>query len=263
MFGWTDPGPGGDAELGYISLKELAALRGPMGLQGVERDRSWRPVPLSKVKGRMVNPIGVCECEHTSHFRDGLRYRMARRGQQGPPGHTYGERSGVLHPTTTAFGTFNLCAACIRDGHGTRLTNPSAPKRIVNSWEKFHQTGFQGKAKEIPDIPGAPKDLMELGQWVDLVDVDGRRWPGDEGTSLCYDPSDKSLWIISTAFHAGKSDDGVAVKTIAYRTYGKSGKDHAVYEHRFHRPYPTLEVVHPRAILLQGGVYKVTDWIRK
>jgi len=36
-------------ELGYFALRELAALRGPLGLP-VERDLSWRPIPLSLVQ---------------------------------------------------------------------------------------------------------------------------------------------------------------------------------------------------------------------
>ena len=36
-------------ELGYASLEELKGLRGPFGLR-VERDASWRPTPLSKVR---------------------------------------------------------------------------------------------------------------------------------------------------------------------------------------------------------------------
>jgi hypothetical protein len=35
-------------ELGYFSLRELASIRGPLGLP-VERDLYWQPVPLSRV----------------------------------------------------------------------------------------------------------------------------------------------------------------------------------------------------------------------
>jgi hypothetical protein len=47
-FGWADLGYG-MGELGYISISELEGLsRG--GLPLVERDTSWRPVPLSQAK---------------------------------------------------------------------------------------------------------------------------------------------------------------------------------------------------------------------
>ena len=41
-----------EAELGYVSLNELASVKGPFGLK-VERDMYWEPVPLSKVKERL------------------------------------------------------------------------------------------------------------------------------------------------------------------------------------------------------------------
>ena len=35
-----------ESELGYVSLAELEAVRGPLGLR-IERDLHWRPKPLS------------------------------------------------------------------------------------------------------------------------------------------------------------------------------------------------------------------------
>lgn len=35
-------------ELGYFSLDELESVRGPFGLR-IERDKYWKPVPLSEV----------------------------------------------------------------------------------------------------------------------------------------------------------------------------------------------------------------------
>lgn len=40
---------GVETELGYFSLAELQAVRGPFGLR-VERDRNWAPRPLSECK---------------------------------------------------------------------------------------------------------------------------------------------------------------------------------------------------------------------
>lgn len=48
-FGWADLGYG-MGELGYISIPELEGLN-RNGLPLVERDTSWRPVPLSRAKG--------------------------------------------------------------------------------------------------------------------------------------------------------------------------------------------------------------------
>jgi hypothetical protein len=44
-----------EAELGYVSLSELAAFRGRFGL-GIERDTSWQPKPLSEVKSKAPAP---------------------------------------------------------------------------------------------------------------------------------------------------------------------------------------------------------------
>ena len=46
FFGLVD---GMETELGYFSLRELEAARGPLGLL-VERDMSFRPTPLSDVR---------------------------------------------------------------------------------------------------------------------------------------------------------------------------------------------------------------------
>ncbi|MEQ9616823.1 MAG: DUF2958 domain-containing protein [Phycisphaerales bacterium] len=45
FFGLVD---GCDKELGYFRLSELASVRGPLGI-GIERDRGFTPVPLSKL----------------------------------------------------------------------------------------------------------------------------------------------------------------------------------------------------------------------
>ncbi len=38
-----------DPEMRYISLRELAALRGPKGLL-IERDLFWQAIPLSRIR---------------------------------------------------------------------------------------------------------------------------------------------------------------------------------------------------------------------
>lgn len=46
FFGLVD---GHEAELGYWSLSELAAVKGPLGI-GIERDMHFTPKPLSAVR---------------------------------------------------------------------------------------------------------------------------------------------------------------------------------------------------------------------
>ena len=41
---------GHEMELGYISLAELEEAKGPMGVQGVERDRHFKPMKLGDIK---------------------------------------------------------------------------------------------------------------------------------------------------------------------------------------------------------------------
>ncbi|SVC25718.1 uncharacterized protein METZ01_LOCUS278572 [marine metagenome] len=50
FFGLVD---GQEQELGYFSLKELEAARGPLGLL-VERDTSFTPTPLSEVRDNIA-----------------------------------------------------------------------------------------------------------------------------------------------------------------------------------------------------------------
>ena len=50
MFGLCDLGMG-FPELGYVSLNELQAITGPLGL-GIERDPYWHAQPLSEVGSR-------------------------------------------------------------------------------------------------------------------------------------------------------------------------------------------------------------------
>jgi hypothetical protein len=52
-FGWVDLGDPEFAELGYISLRELAEVRCAFGLR-IERDTYFTQVPLSKVQKRGV-----------------------------------------------------------------------------------------------------------------------------------------------------------------------------------------------------------------
>ncbi|MBN1320748.1 MAG: DUF2958 domain-containing protein [Thermoleophilia bacterium] len=51
MFGWGGVGDPEDYELGYSSLAEMAAVKGPLGI-GIERDKFWQPAPLSQVRDK-------------------------------------------------------------------------------------------------------------------------------------------------------------------------------------------------------------------
>lgn len=75
FFGLVD---GLETELGYFTLSELESIRGPAGLR-IERDRYFRPVPLSDVRnpGKLLgdenaethNPYGGCpQCGQSTRF---------------------------------------------------------------------------------------------------------------------------------------------------------------------------------------------------
>lgn len=155
-----------------------------------------------------------------------------------------------------------------------RRGNPAPGGKLKMAWEKFHFTDFEkAKSVEIDSIPGVPENLWALGQWQDCVLEDGYRWgregkPGYPSPWLCHNPEDNSLWIVATEpLPDVPMLRGLRVKTIAYRTHSASSKDHAVYEHKFHKPWPTPRIIraggYPLAALLDGGKYTVTDWIRK
>jgi hypothetical protein len=54
-FGFVDLGDPDNAELGYFTLDELEGLRvGPGGCLGIERDRWFKPAPLSECKAKRL-----------------------------------------------------------------------------------------------------------------------------------------------------------------------------------------------------------------
>ena len=70
MFGFAyDAGYPEGAELGYLSLKELMDVKGPVGLR-VERDMYFKPCLLSEAKQRLH---GLRRLEHTCHNMESPR----------------------------------------------------------------------------------------------------------------------------------------------------------------------------------------------
>ena len=55
FFGYCDLGMG-CPELGYVSLTELQSVKGSFGL-GIERDRYFKPQPLSGIKAKLKQGI--------------------------------------------------------------------------------------------------------------------------------------------------------------------------------------------------------------
>ncbi len=55
MFGLVD---GLEKELGYVSLRELESVKGPMGLP-IERDKFWKPKTLKEIAPEMFKQLAT------------------------------------------------------------------------------------------------------------------------------------------------------------------------------------------------------------
>lgn len=147
--------------------------------------------------------------------------------------------------------------------------NPPVPVEVERAWKRFHQRDeCDAKTVDIGKIPGTPDFTFALGRCVN-IEIDGRKCPFQKGKPwLVYDPSDQALWIVTAEpMNLGGGVAGSNVTAVTYDPVDESGKDpNALFRHEFDVPYPTLSPVgNPRrcrAILLDGGVYRVTDWVR-
>ena len=68
MFGLVD---GLEKELGYVSLKELESVKGPMGLP-IERDLYWKPKTLKEIVPEMFAHEEAPEAAVHEHEEQGL-----------------------------------------------------------------------------------------------------------------------------------------------------------------------------------------------
>lgn len=145
--------------------------------------------------------------------------------------------------------------------------NPGAPAEVSRAWCKFHERdSFTGSVRDVGKIPGAPQYTFALGRCVD-VNL-GRGWQKFEPRPwLVFDPKDEALWIVAEKpMKLGSGVAGMSVHGITYDPMASSGKDPSKYRHKFEDPMPSLSPVgnpnYCRAIILDGGGYRVDDWIR-
>lgn len=148
--------------------------------------------------------------------------------------------------------------------------NPSgaAISRVKDRWCRFHQRDeFDGRTTHLSSaIAGVPETVFALGKCVGIdLGMGEQDWRGSV-PMLCYDIDDEALWILSprAALNLGTVKSS-PVEAIIYDPIEESGKEAASYRHDFDRPFPTLAPVGDprrcRAALLDGGRYRVTDWI--
>lgn len=144
--------------------------------------------------------------------------------------------------------------------------NPRPPAEVERAWCKFHERdSFTGTLRDLGKIPGAPAYTFALGRCVD-VDLGRGYQKFDPRPWLVYSPDDEALWIVSEkAYRYGSGLAGAEVHGITYDPQASSGKDPAKYRHRFEPPLPTFSPTgnpnYTRAVMLDGGNYRVTDWI--
>lgn len=145
--------------------------------------------------------------------------------------------------------------------------NPAPPAEVERAWCRFHQADeFRGTVNDFGRIPGAPAFVFALGRCKDIDLGNGRQTFNPRPWLVC-DPTDRNaLWIVAPKMmNLGNSSRGRSVHSITYDPMPESGKEPAYYRHKFHEPRPTFAPIgsplQTRAVLLDGGVYDVREWI--
>jgi hypothetical protein len=142
---------------------------------------------------------------------------------------------------------------------------PPAMEAVRRAWCKFHQKdSYTGTTRNIGAIPGAPQYAMALGR-LHAIDLGKGSQQFSPKPWLVYAPDDQSLWIVSEEPMNVGAAASSSIKSVTYDPMKSSGKEPAYYKHEFNNPHPSFCPVgnakRCRAILLEGGVYRVKDWI--
>lgn len=160
---------------------------------------------------------------------------------------------------------------------GNPVASPSARRaRLAARWRCFHQADdVRARELEIPDVPGAPDQVVALGvvRWIGFAashpspaeerrieELEPDPWP-----MLVTDADVGDLWIVAPyQLELPAEVDGRSVRGIVYEPPASTGKPRGPYVHAFARPRPRLRFVGgppSRAAALDGGRYRVEDWI--
>lgn len=150
--------------------------------------------------------------------------------------------------------------------HLILVTGNPAPGTVEKAWCKFHQRdSYSGKSVDFGTIKGMPPFVFALGKCRN-VEIGGASRAFKPQPWLVCSPDDDSLWIVTKdVMNLGSGVAGKKVEAITYDPPADSGKTPAYYRHEFDAPNPVLTPIGDphrcRAVLLDGGAYKVTDWI--
>lgn len=147
--------------------------------------------------------------------------------------------------------------------------NPPPPVEIERAWCRFHQRdAYDGKTVNFGNVPGAPEFVFALGRCRDIDFGEGPQRFTPAPWLVCS-PDDNSLWIVAPQpMRLGTGVAGAEVHAVTYDPTAESGKTPAYYRHEFDEPRPVMTPVGRvggravcKAVLLDGGTYRVTDWI--
>ncbi len=148
------------------------------------------------------------------------------------------------------------------------LGNPRAKVKAESleaakkAWSRFHQRdAFDGRIRELRAVKGGPDVVVGIGflQGIDLGD--GEQSFSGSRPLLVYATGDQSLWIVSNDLMDFGDASGRPFKSVTYDPWENSGKTPAYYRHKFHHPRPVARVVSRYAVMLDGGKYRVDDWL--
>lgn len=220
-------------------------------------------------------PYGENDREFIPDGRGGGAWQKIKGNPGGAIGRCPGCGRGPL-PLAMASG---LCLACVDKRHPPKKpirgnphlilvtgNPPPSSVEVEKAWCRFHQKDeFTGRKVDIGDIHGAPPITFACGELAD-IEIDGHVIHFKQGRPwLVGNPEDDSLWIVSREPMDVSKVVGAKVNRVTYDPPEGSGKDPALYRHKHIKPFPVIAPVgNPKkchAVLLEGGVYEIKDWL--
>lgn len=156
------------------------------------------------------------------------------------------------------------------------LGNPANLTNARKAWSTFHlRDGQHAKVKQIPDVPGVPREVMVLGAFEGGEFCESRDWDCEptiiqlkrdmtRGPWLVCDAGMKRLWAVANSASDLKrlrSVHGMYMKAVYYWPPENSGKYHKrlAYRHAFgevwadEKPKPKWAKVWPKVRITSGG----------
>jgi len=261
-------------ELGYFSLDELESVRGPMGIT-IERDKYWKPCPLSEAKAKEMSDLGVDikDQEHQEQVWGDDEFTQTTCDECGTL-FEIPQRELVKESPNQRF----LCPDCQAKEMGGREAShkTAAGKRLmfqeIQDWDMKHNSSYirelemtleLGARNNVPLMMQFFRDMKVYGLDEAIVYAKGYEEDGelDEGTAFelgkVRDKIKKRMKIASR-----KTADGQYTSQDGMMDGGKGMSD--VYQ----RPSPWDKIDEVKKCDGCGSVYKAepfeyNDWDTK